>query len=85
MKRRPMMGSYITARPVRGECGLCGRRRLSRSEYAWRRANNLPVWRCQHRRTTNVAKRELVRTLVLLAALAMVCAGAAVLQWSSHG
>lgn len=75
------MGSYIAANPARGQCGLCGRTRLSRSDYAWRQKNGLPVWRCQHRRTTNVERRELVRTLVLLAVLAVFCAAAAGSRW----
>ncbi len=79
------MGSYITAGPARGQCGLCGRIRLSHSEYSWRRKNGLPVWRCQHRRSTKAAERELVKTAFLIVVLAGICVGIVAYQWIGQG
>jgi hypothetical protein len=64
------MGRYPVGRPVAGRCGVCGRVRLSRSEYAWRQANRLPVWRCQHRRRMPSPSRDLAEAVALIAALA---------------
>jgi hypothetical protein len=68
------MATSITSRPARGRCGLCGRIRLSRSEYAWRRANGLPVWRCQHRRRPRSPNRDLIDALLVIAALVVAVA-----------
>lgn len=68
------MATFITSRPARGRCGLCGRIRLSRSEYAWRRANGLPVWRCQHRRRPPSPNRDVVDALLVIVALAVALA-----------
>lgn len=50
--RRPKEVRIVSmpARPERPRCPLCGRERLSREEYNWRRRNGYAVWRCQHRR-----------------------------------
>lgn len=59
----------IPARPNRPRCTLCGRERLSREEYAWRRRNGYAVWRCQHRRPSPSRSRELTEAIGVLAAL----------------
>jgi hypothetical protein len=68
----------IPARPNRPRCQLCGRERLSREEYAWRRKNGYPVWRCQHRRRAPKRNRDLTEALSLVAVLT-ACALAVVL------
>jgi hypothetical protein len=51
------------SRPVMRRCGLCGRVRLSRSQYAYRRVHGLPVWRCQHWRRARKQNRDLAEAL----------------------
>jgi hypothetical protein len=48
---RPKMVRIQSApAPSRGKaCRVCGRRKLTREEYNWRRRNGYAVWRCQHR------------------------------------
>jgi hypothetical protein len=53
-------------------CGICGRVRLSRPEYAWRQAQGLAVWRCQHRRPTRQPRRDLAEALFVIFLLAIV-------------
>ena len=67
--RETRIVSYPT-RSSRLRCRLCGRERLSREEYAWRRANGYAVWRCQHRRPSPSRSRELTEAMGVVAALA---------------
>lgn len=60
-------------------CRMCDRIRLTRAQYAWRRANGLAVWRCQHRRPAPKPARDLVEAVALIVVLA-VCAIAVRLQ-----
>ena len=60
----------VPALPNRPRCGLCGRERLSREEYNWRRRNGHAVWRCQHRRPSPSRSRDLKEALAVVAALA---------------
>jgi hypothetical protein len=87
--RRPMVAGTLksskTARtvttlkqPPGSTCRICGRRKLSREEYAWRRRNGYAVWRCQHRRPSPKRNRDLTQALSLVAVLT-ACALAAVL------
>lgn len=70
MRRRKQVRIVsIPARPQRSRCSLCGREWLSREEYAWRRRNGLPVWRCQHRRPGAKRNRDLTQALSLVALL----------------
>ena len=68
----------VPARPNRPQCALCGRERLSREEYAWRRKNGYAVWRCQHRRPAPSRGCELTEAMGLVAVLT-ACAVALVL------
>jgi hypothetical protein len=70
--RRPKQTRVVSipARPNRPRCQLCGRERLSREEYAWRRKNGYAVWRCQHRRPSPSRSRELMEAVSVVAALA---------------
>lgn len=61
----------IPARPNRPRCQLCGRERLSREEYAWRRKNGLPVWRCQHGRRSPKRRRDLAQSVGVVIAIAV--------------
>jgi hypothetical protein len=77
--RRPKETRIVSvpARPSRPKCHLCGRERLSREEYAWRRKNGYAVWRCQHRRPSPSRSGELWEALVLIAMLAVGALAAA--------
>lgn len=70
--RRPRETRIVShpARPSRPRCGLCGRERLSREEYAWRRKNGFAVWRCQHRRPSPSHGGELWEAVTLIGMLA---------------
>jgi hypothetical protein len=57
------------ARPSRPRCPVCGRERLSREEYNWRRRNGYAVWRCQHRRQNPKPNRGLIEAGGVIAAL----------------
>jgi hypothetical protein len=63
----------VPARPNRPTCQLCGRQKLSREEYNWRRRNGYAVWRCQHRRQVPSHNRDLIEASGVIAAL-VVCA-----------
>jgi hypothetical protein len=73
---RPKVTRVVSA-PIRSQgphCPICGRRRLSREEYNWRRRNGYAVWRCQHRRRSSTGKRGLVEAGGLIAGLvACIC------------
>ena len=74
--RRPKEVRIVSmpARPNRPQCTLCGRERLSREEYAWRRKNGYAVWRCQHRRPSPTVKHDLMQaSWVLVALVACIC------------
>jgi hypothetical protein len=65
----------VPPRPYRPRCVICGRERLSREEFAWRRRNGLVVWRCQHRRAA--PSRGIagdVGVIALVAAFALILA-----------
>lgn len=68
----------LPARPHRPRCGICGRERLSREEYNWRRRNGYAVWRCQHRRPAAPRRQGVLGDLSVVAALA-VCVLALIL------
>jgi hypothetical protein len=55
----------------RRQCRVCGRVRLSRSEYAWRRANGYAVWRCQHRRPSRKPSQDVVEAIGVMVAVAV--------------
>jgi hypothetical protein len=56
------------------QCGTCGRHRLSREEYNWRRRNGYAVWRCQHRRPSPKRNRGLIEAGGVIAGLvACIC------------
>ena len=78
--RRPKQTRITShpARPARSRCRICGRERLSREEYAWRRKNGYAVWRCQHRRPAPSRGRELTEAMGLVAVMT-ACALAVVL------
>jgi hypothetical protein len=59
----------IPARPGRPRCSICGREKLSREEFAWRRKNGLAVWYCQHRRPSPTYRREVLEAGGVIAAL----------------
>jgi hypothetical protein len=58
--------------PSGATCRVCGRRKLSRDEYNWRRRNRYAVWRCQHRKPNPSQRRGLVQAGGLIAGL-VVC------------
>jgi hypothetical protein len=58
-------------RPQGPQCSTCGRRRLSREEYNWRRRNGYAVWRCQHRRPSPKRHRDLVQSVGVVVAVAV--------------
>jgi len=60
----------VPARPTRPRCRICGRERLSKEDYAWRRKNGYAVWRCQHRRPSPSNRRGLLEAGGVIAALA---------------
>jgi hypothetical protein len=70
--RRPKQVRIVSmpARPSRARCTICGRERLSREEYAWRRKHGYAVWRCQHRRPSRTRRRDLVQSVGVLVAVA---------------
>lgn len=41
-------------------CRICGRRKLTRKEYNWRRQHGYAVWRCQHRRPSPSRRAGLI-------------------------
>lgn len=68
---KPKVTRVVSA-PTRQQgptCRICGRRRLSREEYNWRRRNGYAVWRCQHRRANPSQRRGLVQAGGVIAAL----------------
>jgi hypothetical protein len=72
--RRPREVSIrsVPVRTNRPRCKLCGRERLSREEFNWRRKNGLAVWRCQHRRPSPTVRHDLIEAGGVIAAL-VVC------------
>jgi hypothetical protein len=70
---RPTKAAHVVSTPARSkgtqQCRVCGRRRLSREEYNWRRRNGYAVWRCQHRRSNPSQRRELVQAGGVIAGL----------------
>jgi hypothetical protein len=54
----------------RTQCPICGRRRLARKEFNWRRGNGLAVWRCNHRRPSTSTRHDLLDAGGVIAALA---------------
>lgn len=60
----------VPARPHRPRCIICGRERLSREEYNWRRRHGYTVWRCQHRRPAPSRNRSFTEAVGVIAALA---------------
>jgi hypothetical protein len=75
--RRPKVARVVSV-PSRSkgaqQCLVCGRRRLSREEYNWRRRNGYAVWRCQHRRANPSQRRGLLQAGGVIAALvACIC------------
>jgi hypothetical protein len=62
----------IPVRSGRPRCPICGREKLSREDYAWRRKNGLAVWHCQHRRPSPTHRREVLEAGGVIAVL-VVC------------
>jgi hypothetical protein len=59
-----------TPAPSQGStCRICGRRKLARKEYNWRRQNGYAVWRCNHRRPSPTGRRDLLEAVGVVAAL----------------
>ena len=75
------MAMYVTSRAAVPHCSLCGRVRLSRTEYVYRQANGLPVWRCQHWRNRRRQNRDVIEALILIVILAVI----ALTQWPHYG
>jgi hypothetical protein len=69
--RRPKEVRIVStpARPQRRRCPICGRERLSREEYAWRRKNGYTAWRCQHRKPNPSNRRGLIEAGGVITAL----------------
>lgn len=65
----------VSSRPMRLSrdcCMVCGRRKLSRTEFNWRRENGYAVWRCRHRRPSPTVRHDLIEAGGVIAAL-VVC------------
>ncbi len=58
-----------STQPGRDRCAICGRRKLSSTEYNWRRKNGYAAWRCQHRRPSPSAHRDLLEAVGVIAFL----------------
>lgn len=69
-KRAKAVRVVSTPAPSQGStCRVCGRRKLTRNEYNWRRRNGYAVWRCQHRRSSSTVRHDLLEAVGVIAVL----------------
>lgn len=78
-KRAQAVRIVSTPAPSQGStCRTCGRRKLTRTEYNWRRRNGYALRRCQHWRPSPTGKHDLMQAGgVLVALVTCIC----VLAW----